>query len=64
MMDSNFDTERIVIMADSDIQVVSNQFQYSITDRRPEIKMMPFCLIHSISLLAYRCIRGGLMSER
>lgn len=64
MMDSNFDTERIEIMADSDIQIVSNQVQYSIIDRRSEVKMMPFCLIHNISLLAYGCICGGLISER
>jgi len=61
---TNFDTERIQIMIDSDIQVVSNQVQYSIIDRRPEVKMIPFCIKHNISLLAYGSICGGLMSER
>ena len=61
---TNFDTERIEIMADSDIQIVSNQVQFSIIERRPEVKMMPFCLKHNISLLAYGCICGGLTSER
>jgi aryl-alcohol dehydrogenase-like predicted oxidoreductase len=61
---TNFDTERMQIMIDSDIQVVSNQVQYSIIDRRPEVKMIPFCLEHNISLLAYGSICGGLMSER
>src|SRR5215218_6736604 len=60
---TNFDTERIQIMTDSDIQVVSNQVQYSIIDRRPEVKMIPFCLEHNISLLAYGSVCGGLMSE-
>ena len=60
---TNFDTERIQIMIDSDIQVVSNQVQYSIIDRRPEVKMIPFCLEHNISLLAYGSICGGLLSE-
>ncbi len=60
---TNFDTERIQIMRDSDIQVVSNQVQYSIIDRRPEIKMIPFCLKHNINLLAYGSICGGLLSE-
>jgi aryl-alcohol dehydrogenase-like predicted oxidoreductase len=40
---TNFDTERMQIMADSDITIVSNQVQYSIIDRRPEVKMIPFC---------------------
>ena len=50
-------------MKDSEIQVVSNQVQYSIIDRRPEVKMIPFCLKHNISLLAYGSICGGLLSE-
>src|SRR5918994_4299177 len=61
---TNFDTERVQIMMDAELPIVSNQIQYSIIDRRPEVKMMPFCLEHNISLLAYGNICGGLMSER
>src|SRR5919202_5797617 len=61
---TNFDTERMQIMVDSDLQIVSNQVQYSIIDRRPEVKMMPFCIKNNIHLLAYGTICGGLMSER
>jgi aryl-alcohol dehydrogenase-like predicted oxidoreductase len=61
---TNFDTERMQIMMDAGIQIISNQVQYSIIDRRPEVKMAPFCLKHNISLLAYGSICGGLLSER
>jgi aryl-alcohol dehydrogenase-like predicted oxidoreductase len=61
---TNFDTERLQIMIDSNLKIVSNQVQYSIIDRRPEVKMVPFCLRHNISLLCYGSICGGLMSER
>jgi len=61
---TNFDTERMQIMVDSDLQLVSNQVQFSIIDRRPEVKMIPFCLRHNIRLLTYGSICGGLMSER
>ncbi|MGD1838145.1 MAG: aldo/keto reductase [Nitrososphaeraceae archaeon] len=61
---TNFDTERMQTIIDSDIQVVSNQVQYSIIDRRPEVKMIPFCSQHNISLLAYGSICGGLLSEQ
>lgn len=61
---TNFDTEHIQIIIDSDIRVVSNQVQYSIIDRRPEMKMIPFCLEHNISILAYGSICGGLLSDR
>lgn len=61
---TNFDTERMQIMIDSGLQIVSNQVQFSIIDRRPEVKMIPFCLEHNISLLAYGSICGGLISAR
>jgi len=61
---TNFDTERMQIMKDKGLQIVSNQIQYSIIDRRPEVKMMQFCLEHNISLLAYGTLCGGLISER
>jgi aryl-alcohol dehydrogenase-like predicted oxidoreductase len=61
---TNFDTERLQIMIDSNLKIVSNQVQYSIIDRRPEVKMVPFCQRHNISLLCYGSICGGLMSER
>jgi aryl-alcohol dehydrogenase-like predicted oxidoreductase len=61
---TNFDTERLQFMIDSNLKIVSNQVQYSIIDRRPEVKMIPFCMRHNISLLCYGSICGGLMSER
>jgi len=61
---TNFDTERMQIMVDSGLKIVSNQIQYSIIDRRPEVKMMSFCQEHNIRLLAYGSLCGGLMSER
>ena len=61
---TNFDTEHMEIIADSGLQIISNQVQYSIIDRRPEVKMIPFCMEHKISLLAYGSICGGLISER
>ena len=61
---TNFDTEHMRIMLGSDLQIASNQVQYSVIDRRPEVKMVPFCKDHNISLLAYGSLCGGLLSER
>jgi aryl-alcohol dehydrogenase-like predicted oxidoreductase len=60
---TNFDTERLGLIADR-IPVVSNQVQYSLIDRRPDIRMASFCRDHAISLLAYGTLLGGLLSER
>jgi aryl-alcohol dehydrogenase-like predicted oxidoreductase len=61
---TNFDTERMQVMKDANLQIVSNQVQYSIVDGRPEVKMAQFCRDNKASLLAYGTICGGLLSER
>jgi aryl-alcohol dehydrogenase-like predicted oxidoreductase len=61
---TNFDTEHMQIIIDTDLHVVSNQVQYSIIDRRPEEKMVPFCMENNINLIAYGSLCGGLMAER
>jgi aryl-alcohol dehydrogenase-like predicted oxidoreductase len=57
-------SERMQVMKDTGLRIVSNQVQYSIVDRRPEVKMAQFCKENNSSLLAYGTICGGLMSER
>ena len=61
---TNFDTDHLQIITDSGVPIASNQIQYSIIDRRPEVKMIPFCRKHNISLLTYGSVCGGLLSER
>ena len=61
---TNFDTERLRVITDHGIRVVSNQVQYSLVDRRPEFRMASFCRDNSITLLAYGSLLGGLLSER
>jgi aryl-alcohol dehydrogenase-like predicted oxidoreductase len=61
---TNFDTERMEIMKDTGLRIVSNQVQYSIVDRRPEVKMSGFSLNNKSSILAYGTVCGGLMSAR
>jgi aryl-alcohol dehydrogenase-like predicted oxidoreductase len=61
---TNFDTEHLRMIADQGIRIVSNQVQYSLVDRRPEIRMAEFCRGHGITLLAYGSLLGGLLSEK
>ena len=61
---TNFDTERLRIIADHGVPIVSNQVQYSLVDRRPEARMAAFCGEHAITLLAYGTLLGGLLSEK
>jgi aryl-alcohol dehydrogenase-like predicted oxidoreductase len=61
---TNFDTEHLQIIAEHGIRIVSNQVQYSLIDRRPEVQMSQFCQAHGIQLLTYGTVGGGLLSER
>ncbi|MBR8835790.1 MAG: aldo/keto reductase [Stigonema ocellatum SAG 48.90 = DSM 106950] len=61
---TNFDTERLRIITDASIKIVSNQVQFSLVDRRPEVNMVQFCQQHDIKLFTYGTVCGGLLSEK
>ncbi|HKA54575.1 MAG TPA: aldo/keto reductase [Candidatus Binatia bacterium] len=61
---TNFDTAHLQVIGERGIRVVSNQVQYSLIDRRPEVRMVPFCREHGIQLLTYGTVCGGLLSEQ
>ncbi|HUC72430.1 MAG TPA: aldo/keto reductase [Stellaceae bacterium] len=61
---TNFDTERLRIITEHGIRIVSNQVQYSLVDRRPAAQMAAFCQEHAIALLTYGTVLGGLLSEK
>jgi len=61
---TNFDTEHVEEFLKMGINIVSNQVQYSLIDRRPEQLMATVCKKYNIKLLAYGTLCGGLLSER
>lgn len=61
---TNFDTEHLRMIVERGIHIVSNQVQYSLIDRRPQVRMAAYCQEHGIRLLAYGALGGGLLSEK
>lgn len=61
---TNFDTNHVRIITEHGIRLVSNQVQFSIIDRRPEVAMIPYCTENKIFLLTYGTVCGGLLSEK
>ncbi|MFQ5969185.1 MAG: aldo/keto reductase [Nitrososphaerales archaeon] len=61
---TNFDSEHLRRIVDHGTNVVSNQVQFSLIDRRPEVHMIRFCQEHNIQLLTYGTLCGGLLSEK
>jgi len=60
----NMDTERLKMMLDAGIDVVSNQAQYSFFDRRPEKTLLDFSDANGIYTFAYGTLAGGFLDER
>ena len=56
---TNFDTDHLQNVVDKGHEIVSNQVQYSLIDRRPERKMAQYCHGQGIHLLAYGTLAGG-----
>ncbi len=61
---TNFDTEHLRVITEDGVRIVSNQVQFSIIDRRPEVEMIPYCQANNIQLLTYGTYCGGLLSEK
>jgi aryl-alcohol dehydrogenase-like predicted oxidoreductase len=61
---TNFDTEHLKRIGEQGVLVVSNQVQYSLIDRRPEVQMAAYCREQEVHLLAYGTLCGGLLTDR
>ncbi|GLU19222.1 hypothetical protein SLE2022_354830 [Rubroshorea leprosula] len=61
---TNFDTERLQIILENGIPIVSNQVQHSIVDMRPQRKMVELCQLSGVKLITYGTVMGGLLSEK
>nr|XP_016450697.1 PREDICTED: flagellar radial spoke protein 5-like isoform X1 [Nicotiana tabacum] len=61
---TNFDTERLRIILENGIPVVSNQVQHSLVDMRPQQKMAELCQLTGVKLITYGTVMGGLLSEK
>ncbi len=61
---TNFDTEHLRVIVEHGVPILSNQVQFSLVDRRPEMRMAAFCAERGIGLLTYGTLLGGLLSEK
>lgn len=61
---TNFDEARLAELVDDGVEVVSDQVQYSVLDRRPDRALSPFCLEKGIHLLCYGALAGGFLTGR
>lgn len=61
---TNFDTKNLQKITEHGVRIVSNQVQFSLIDRRPEVAMIDYCRANNIWLLTYGTFCGGLLSER
>ncbi|KAJ4331593.1 hypothetical protein N0V87_009045 [Didymella glomerata] len=60
----NFDTLRLQEVIDNNIDVVTNQVQFSLVDARPRFRMGEVCTRHNVKLLTYGTLCGGFLAEK
>jgi aryl-alcohol dehydrogenase-like predicted oxidoreductase len=61
---TNFDTQHMQRIIQHGFTIVSNQVQYSLIDRRPEVRMVALCQERQVWLLTYGTLCGGFLSEK
>ena len=61
---TNFGTKEVREFLDAKIPIVSNQIQYSVLDRRPEVSLARLSEANGIKLLCYGATAGGFLSSR
>ncbi len=61
---TNFDTAHLERILDHGVPIVSNQVQYSLIDRRPEVRMATVCQARQVWLLTYGTLCGGFLSDQ
>lgn len=61
---TNYNVDELKKMVEAGVDIISNQVQYSLTDRRAQNGMADYCLAHDIHLFGYGSIAGGLFSEK
>jgi len=61
---TNFDTQHLLRIIEHGFAIVSNQVQYSLIDRRPEVRMVNLCQERQVWLLTYGTLCGGFLSDK
>lgn len=61
---TNMDASRIARIQDAGVEVVSNQVQYSLLDRRAEGRLAARCAGTGTRLIAFGTLAGGFLSDR
>lgn len=61
---TNLDVDRVRRIEDSGVELVSNQVQYSLLDRRPETRLIAHCRDRGMRVIAFGALAGGFLTDR
>lgn len=59
----NMDTVNLKALVDDGMQIESNQVQYSLLDRRAEVRLLKYCREQGIKLTIFGVVGGGILSD-
>jgi len=61
---TNLDVRRLERIESSGVDLVSNQVQYSVLDRRPEGRLLEHCRSYGRKILGFGSLAGGFLTDR
>ena len=61
---TNLNVERCRRLRDAGVELVADQVQYSVLDRRPERTLVPYAKAEDMALLCYGGLAGGFLTDR
>ena len=60
---TNMDVARLRRIADAGVELVANQIQYSVLDRRPEHRLRERCAASGLRMIAFGGLAGGFLTD-
>jgi len=61
---TNFHVAPLKRIANAGVEILTNQVQYSLLDRRPEHGLTDYCAVSGLRMLAFGTLAGGYLTDR
>lgn len=61
---TNLDVDRVRRIEAAGVELVSDQVQYSLLDRRPETRLVAHCRERGMGIIAFGALAGGFLTDR
>jgi aryl-alcohol dehydrogenase-like predicted oxidoreductase len=61
---TNLDVDRVRRIEEAGVEIVADQVQFSLLDRRPEVRLTTHCCETGMGIIAFGALAGGFLTDR